>query len=300
MKNLLQTIGNTPMIKLSKILKNQNISLFAKLEGQNPGGSIKDRVALYLIEQAEQRGELKKGKIILEATSGNMGISLAMIGAYKGYEVQIVMSEGMSEERKTMLRALGAKLILTDRKLGTEGAIAKAKNLVENTASLYWFANQFNNPDNVEAHFQGIALEILKEVPQIDYLVAGLGTSGTVVGIAQRFQKDSPQTKIVGVIPPAGYQIQGLQNPQGDFCGEIYQANFIDELFPVSKEDAFTMTQRAATEEGIFVGMSAGAALFAATKIGKSLKSGNLVVIIPDRGEKYLSTDLFRKTENQL
>lgn len=294
MKNLLQTIGNTPIIKLEKIINNKNVNLFAKLEGQNPGGSIKDRVALYMVEQAEKRGELGKSKIILEATSGNMGIALAMVGAYKGYEVHIVMSEGMSEERKTMLKALGAKLILTDKSFGTEGAIAKAKELFKNSPLLYWFSNQFNNRDNIQAHYHGIASEILQEVPNIDYIIAGVGTSGTIIGIANRFKNDSPKTKIVGVFPPADYKIQGLQNPQKDFSGDIYNSSLIHKHFHVTKEEAFEMARKAAKEEGLFVGMSSGAALFAASRIGESLKSGNMVVIIPDRGEKYLSTELFK------
>ena len=293
MKNLLQTIGNTPLIKLDKILSNKNVNLFAKLEGQNPGGSIKDRAALYMIEQAEKRGELKPGKIILEPTSGNMGIALTMIGAQKGYEVHILMSEGMSEERKIMLRALGAKLILTDKTLGTEGAIAKAKELVKKSPFLYWFSNQFNNQDNVQAHYHGTASEILQEVPNIDYLIAGIGTSGTIIGIANRFKKDSPKTKIIGVLPPAGYKIQGIQNPKKDFSGDINKNNLIDEYRQVSKEDAFTMARKVATQEGLFVGMSSGAALIAASQTSQSLKAGNMVVIIPDRGEKYLSTELF-------
>lgn len=291
--NLLQTIGNSPMIKLNKIIKNKNVNLFAKLEGQNPGGSIKDRAALYMIEQAEKRGELARGKIILEATSGNMGIALAMIGAQKGYEVYIVMSEGMSEERKTILKALGAKLILTDKKLGTEGAINKAKEIIKSSPLLYWFSNQFNNQDNVRAYYYGIAREILREVPDIDYLIAGVGTSGTIIGIANRFKKDSPKTKIIGVFPPAGYKIQGLQNPREDFSGDIYEDDLIDKHFYVSKEEAFAMARKAVAKEGLFVGMSSGAALFAASQTGESLRNGNIVVIIPDRGEKYLSTELF-------
>jgi len=291
--NLLQTIGNMPMIKLSKILNNGDVNLFAKLEGQNPGGSIKDRTALYIIEQAEKRGELRQGKIILEATSGNMGIALAMIGAQKGYQVHIVMSEGMSKERKIMLRALGAKLILVDKRLGTEGAINKAKEIAKDSPFLYWFSDQFNNQDNVWAHYHGIAQEILNEVSHIDYLVAGIGTSGTIIGIANRFKKDSPKTKIIGVFPPAGYKIQGLQNPQKDFNGDIYRDNVLDKRFYVSEEEAFAMARKVATKEGLFVGMSSGAALFVASQIGISLKNVNIVVILPDRGERYLSTELF-------
>ncbi|MBU2542416.1 cysteine synthase family protein [Patescibacteria group bacterium] len=291
--NLLQTIGNTPIIKLNKILDNKNVNLFAKLEGQNPGGSVKDRAALYMIEQAEKRGDLKPDNIILEATSGNMGIALAMIGAQKGYEVHIVMSEGMSEERKIMLRSLGAKLILTEKKFGTQGAITKAKELIKNSPSKYWFSNQFNNKDNVLAHYHGIAPEILQEISDIDYLIAGVGTSGTIIGIANKFKKDSPNTTITAVIPPAGYQIQGIQNPQEDFIGNIYNTDLIDEYFHVSKEDAFAMTRKIAQKEGLFLGMSSGAVLFAANEISRPLKNGNVVVIIPDRGEKYLSTKLF-------
>lgn len=293
MKNLLQTIGHTPLIKLEKTLDNKNVSLFAKLEGQNPGGSIKDRAAQYMVEQAEKRGELKKGKIILEATSGNMGIALAMIGAQKGYKVRIVMSEGMSQERQAMLRALGAKLILTEKKSGTKGAITKAKELFKRSPRLYWFSDQFNNPDNVEAYSHGLAPEILSAVPDIDYLIAGVGTSGTIIGIASRFKKDSPKTKILGVFPPAGYKIQGLQNPQKDFHGNIYKENLIDQRFYVSKKEALKTARKAAAQEGLFVGLSSGAALFAASQIGKLLKTGNIVVIMPDRGEKYLSTGLF-------
>ena len=291
--NLLQTIGNTPMIKLNKIFDNKSINLFAKLEGQNPGGSIKDRAALYMIEQAEKREQLKPGKVILEATSGNMGISLAMVGAQKGYQVHIVMSEGMSEERKTMLKALGAKLILTKKELGTEGAIKKARQLVESSPLLYWFSNQFNNQDNVQAHYHGIATEILNQVPNIDYLVAGVGTSGTIIGLVNRFKKYSSKTKIIGVFPPAGYKIQGIQNPHKDFSGDIYKDDVLDEYIQVSKEQAFAMARKVAKEEGLFIGMSSGAALFVASQISKSLKTGNIVVVIPDRGEKYLSTELF-------
>ncbi len=286
---LLQTIGNTPVITL----KNGDVTIFAKLEGQNPGGSVKDRVALYMITQAEKHGDLKPGKTIIEATSGNMGIALAMIGANKGYEVQIVMSEGMSEERKTMLRALGAKLILTDRKLGTEGAINKAKSIVKNAPEKYWFANQFNNEDNALSHYHGIAPELINQVPSIDYLVSGIGTSGTIVGIANRFKKDSPDTKIVGVLPPSGYKIQGIQNPGQDFHGQIFDEKLVDEYIDVSVEEAYSMARKIAETQGLFVGMSSGAALSVAYRLASSIDRGTIVVIIPDRGEKYLSTPLF-------
>lgn len=184
-------------------------------------------------------------------------------------------------------------MILTDRKLGTGGAIKKAKELIEASPDLYWFSNQFNNPDNVEAHYNGIAKEILHEVENIDYVIAGAGTSGTIVGIAKRFKQESPKTRVVGVFPPGGYQIQGIQNPKEDFIGKIYDENLLDELVQVTKDEAYAMSRNIAKEEGVFVGMSSGAALAAAVKKAESLQFGNIVVIIPDRGEKYLSTPLF-------
>lgn len=184
---------------------------------------------------------------------------------------------------------------INDKRFGIEGAIANTKELVKRSPLLYWFPDQFNNPDNVLAHYHGIALEIIQDVSNIDYLLAGVGTAGTIIGIANRFKKDSPRTRIIGVFPPAGYIIQGLQNPQKDFCGSIYKNDLIDEHFHVSKEDAFAMTRKAAKREGLFVGMSSGAALFAACQAAEVLRKGNLVVVIPDRGEKYLSTELFAR-----
>lgn len=292
-QNILQTIGNTPLAKLNKLVTDPRINLFAKLEGQNPGGSIKDRAALYMIEQAEKRGGLNKDKTILEATSGNMGIALAMIGAQKGYKVQIIMSEAMSEERKKMIKSYGAELVLTDGKLGTEGAMVRAERMVKKYPDKYWFVDQFNNPDNAGAHYHGIAKEITREVKDIDVLIAGLGTSGTIMGIAKRFKKELPDTKIIGVIPPAGYSIQGIQNPSQDFTGGIYKSELIDEHLLVQKTRVLEITKKVAKTEGLFVGMSSGAALFAALEKTRQMKKGNIVVILPDRGEKYLSTKLF-------
>ena len=250
-------------------------------------------MALYMIRKARQRRELKKGQTILEATSGNMGISLAMLGAYFGYPVEIVMSQGMSDERKKMLRALGAKLILTPAQEGTGGALKKACDLKKEFPQKYWFSDQFNNPDNSEAHYNGIAPELLDQLSPIDYLIAGTGTSGTLMGIAQRFKEESPQTKIIEVNPPGGYKIQGLQNPIEDFKGKIYTPDLIEEKIEVSTQEAYRTANQIARTEGLFVGMSSGAFLFVAQKISRQIKSGNIVIILPDRGEKYLSTALF-------
>jgi len=292
-KNIIQSIGRTPLLKLKRFSTEKKVNIFVKMEGQNPGGSIKDRVALYMIRKARQRGELKKGQTILEATSGNMGISLAMLGAYFGYPVEIVMSQGMSDERKKMLRALGAKLILTPAQEGTGGALKKACDLKKEFPQKYWFSDQFNNPDNSEAHYNGIAPELLGQLSPIDYLIAGTGTSGTLMGIAQRFKEESPQTKIIEVNPPGGYKIQGLQNPIEDFKGKIYAPDLIEEKIEVSTQEAYRTANQIARTEGLFVGMSSGAFLFVAQKISRQIKSGNIVIILPDRGEKYLSTALF-------
>ena len=294
MKNLLDTIGNTPIIQLNNIIKTTNVNLYAKLEGQNPGGSIKDRVALYMIEQAEKKGELKKGMTILEASSGNMGISLAMIGTFKGYKVTIIMSEGMSEERRIMIKALGADLILTNKEKGTEGAILKAKELINKYPEKYWFVNQFNNEDNVLSHYHGIASEILSQIPNIDYIISGIGTSGTIMGIAKKIKSASPKTKIVGVYPPSGYKIQGIQNPNEDFKGDIYNSKLVDILLNITSEEAFQIAKLLAQTEGLFVGMSSGAVVAAALKLASLNKNGSMLVILPDRGEKYVSTNLYK------
>ncbi len=290
--NILETIGNTPLVELKKFSSSQ-VKIFAKLEGQNPSGSIKDRVALHMIETAEKTGELTKDKIILEATSGNMGIALSMIGAYKGYEVNIVMSEAMSEERKKIMRGFGAKLIETPKELGTAGAIQKVQEFLTKNPAKFWFANQFNNPANTEAHYLGTAPEVLADLEKVDYIVAGGGTFGTITGIAKKFREISPQTKIIGLLPEQGYKIQGIQNFQKDFHGDLLKTDLVDEFIEVSQQEAFITTRELAKEEGVFAGMSSGANLFGALKIREKIKEGNIVVIFPDRGEKYLSTPLF-------
>lgn len=291
--NILNTIWNTPFIKLEKILKNKNVKLYAKLEWQNPGWSIKDRIALYMIKKAETKWNLKKWQTILEATSWNMWISLAMIWAYLWYKVNIVMSEGMSLERKTMLRSLWAELILTDKKLGTEWAIQKARKLIKDNPKKYWFANQFNNPDNVEAHYNWIAKEIITDLPNIDYFISWIWTSWTIMWIAKKLKETNNNTQIVWVIPPAWYWIQWIQNPTDDFSWNILKNELIDKTYNISNDEAYAMSRLLAITEWIFAWMSSWASLFIANEISKKIKSGTIVIIIPDRWEKYLSTELF-------
>lgn len=294
-KNVLGMIGNTPMIKINKIISKPGVNIYAKLEGANPGGSIKDRVALKMLEEAEKSGELTKKKTIVEATSGNTGIALAMIGAIKGYSVEIVMSEAVSVERRKMIGAFGAKITLTDPTQGTDGAILKVRELTKNNPGKYYHTNQFSNEHNKLAHYETTAREIWQQTNgQIDYFVAAIGTSGTLMGIGAYLKKQNPKIKIVSAEPVKGHYIQGLKNMEEALVPAIYNSGTLDEIIKIDTEEAFAMVRRIVKEEGIFVGMSSGAAMLAATKIADKIKSGNIVTIFPDRGEKYLSTALFK------
>lgn len=293
-KNILETIGKTPMVKINKINPNPKVEIYAKLEGQNPGGSIKDRIAMKMLQQAIKEKKLTKKKIIIEPTSGNTGIGLAMMGAVLGYKVEIVMSAAVSIERRKMLQAYGAKIILTDPKLGTDGAIVKARELVKKYPKKYFMPDQFTNVYNKIAHYETTAKEIWKDTGgKIDYFVSSIGTSGTIMGVGEYLKKYNPEIRIVCAYPEKGHYIQGLKNMEEAIVPAIYEKKKIDEFITIKSEDAFQMTRQIAKKEGIFAGMSSGAAMLAAVKLAKKIKSGRIVVICPDRGEKYLSTKLF-------
>lgn len=292
-QNILETIGNTPIVKINKLNPNHKVNIYIKLEGQNPGGSVKDRIAIAMIEAAEKDGSLTKDKIILEPTSGNTGIGLAMVAAYKGYAVLLVMSEGMSAERRKILKALGAEFVLTDKTKGTDGAIMKAHEMYDADPKKYWLPNQFSNPANPEAHYKTTAVEILADVPDITHFVAGLGTSGTIMGVSRRLREARPGVKIIAVEPVLGHKLQGLKNMKEAIVPEIYNAQAFDEKVNVEDAIAHEQVRVLAKREGIFLGMSAGAALYASLELAKKLESGNIVMIAPDRGEKYVSTVLF-------
>src|SRR6056297_3209444 len=293
-KNILETIGNTPLVKINKMSPNPGVNIYAKLEGVNPGGSIKDRIALNMIRQAEEEGALTKEKTIIEPTSGNTGIGLAMIGAIKGYKVKIVMSEAVSEERRRMIKSFGADLVLTEKNAGTDGAIKKTKELVANEPEKYFMPNQFSNQYNKMAHYKTTAEEIWVQTEgRIDYFVSALGTSGTIMGVSKYLKEKNPEIKIVSAHPSKGHYIQGLKNMEEAIVPEIYEESSIDETVMVDSEKAFEVTRQIVRQEGIFVGMSSGAAMFAALQVAEKIKAGNIVVIFPDRGEKYLSTPLF-------
>ena len=294
--DILQTIGNTTMVRINRLNPNKNTTIYAKLEGLNPTGSIKDRIALSMIQQAEISGKLTKGKTIIEPTSGNTGVALAMIGSLKGYDVEIVMSSAVSVERRQMIQAFGGKVTLTDGKLGTDGAIRKAREMVKAEPEKYFMQDQFSNEFNKIAHYRTTGEEIWKQTGgKIDYFVSALGTSGTIMGVSKVLKEHNPDIKIVCAHPVKGHYIQGLKNMEEAIVPSIYDPSQIDITIMVETEAAYEMTRRIVSQEGIFVGMSSGAAMFAAVEIAKQIKSGIIVVIFPDRGEKYLSTNLFKQ-----
>jgi len=297
-QNILQTIGATPLVRINRLNPNPNSSIYAKIEGFNPTGSIKDRIALKMIEQAEAEDILTRDKIIIEPTSGNTGIGLAMIGSVKGYRVEIVMSAAVSIERRMMIEAFGAKVTLTDKNLGTDGAIKKAQELVEKYPDKYFMPYQFSNKYNKMAHYKTTAEEIWKDTNgTITHFVSAIGTSGTIMGVGKGLKENNPKIKIVEAHPEKGHYIQGLKNMQEAIVPEIYNPDLIDESIMIKSEDAIEMSRKIILEEGIFVGMSSGAAMLAAYEVAKKTDDAVIVVIFPDRGEKYLSTDMFKSED---
>lgn len=293
-KNILQTIGNTPMAAINKLRAGGKANIYAKVEGVNPGGSIKDRIALKMIEAAAAEKKLKKGQTIIEATSGNTGISLAMIGAIKGYEVEIVMSEAVSVERRQMIKAFGARVVLTDGREGTDGAILKVRSIVREYPRKYYHTDQFSNSNNQLAHYETTAQEIWRQTNgEIDYFAASIGTSGTLMGVGRYLKKYKPDVKIVSIEPKKGHYIQGLKNMKEAIVPAIYEKSKLDDIISVDTREACAMCREIAVKEGIFAGMSSGAAMLGSLKLAEKAKKGNIVTIFPDRGDKYLSAGLF-------
>ena len=292
---VLGAIGNTPIVELATVNPHaQNVRIFAKLEGNNPGGSVKDRPAYWMITAAEEAGRLGNGRTILEPTSGNTGIALAMIGAAKGYAVKLCMPGCVSIERQRILEALGAEVVLSPSSEGTDGAIRLAHKLVDASPDEYYMPNQFVNEANILSHYETTGPEILEQTGgQIDAFVAGMGTTGTLMGVSRFFKEHHPDTRVIGIEPPLGHRIQGLKNMQEAIRPKIYNRDMLDEKITVNDEEAFETTRRLATEEGIFVGMSSGASVAGAIKIAEKMNRGTIVTLLPDRGDRYLSTSLF-------
>jgi cysteine synthase B len=287
-------IGNTPMVRLDNINPNPRVRLYAKLEGNNPGGSVKDRIAHYMIKDAEAAGRLKPGDTILEPTSGNTGIGLAMVGAVRGYKVKLVMPACVSVERRKTLEAFGAEVVLSPGKEATDGAIRLAHKLHDENPGLYFMPDQFNNPSNIKAHYETTGVEVFNQTDgQVSVFVAGMGTTGTLMGAGKRLKEYDRAIKIVGVEPLLGHKIQGLKNMSESIVPGIYDPSRLDEKRNVQDDRAFETARELALREGLFVGMSSGAAVYAALQIARELTDGVIVVILPDRGDRYLSTTLF-------
>ena len=293
--SLPQAIGNTPLVELTRLAAGLPVRIFAKLEGNNPGGSVKDRPAWYMVKKAEENGLLSPGKTILEPTSGNTGIALAMIGAARGYRVKLVMPACVSMERRAVLEAYGAEVVLSKACQTTDGAIRLAHQILADDPDRYYMPNQYANSNNPLAHYETTGPEIFRQTAgEIDVFVAGMGTSGTLMGTGRFLREAKPGVRIVGIEPRLGHKVQGLKNMREAIVPEIYHEEELDEKLTVEDEDAFETARRLALEEGIFVGMSSGAAMAGALKVAQGMASGVIVALLPDRGDRYLSTSLFR------
>jgi cysteine synthase len=291
--NLIDLIGNTPVVEIQHMSPNPHVRIFAKLENFNPGGSVKDRIGKTMIADAERDGRLApgNGKIILEPTSGNTGIGLAMIACLKGYEFVAVIPESTSIERRKMMAAFGAKFILTDGTKGTNWAIEVAHRLLKEDER-YLMLDQFNNPANPRAHYETTGPEILRDVPEITHFLAGMGTGGTLMGVLRYMREHKPEVSIIGLEPVAGSRIQGLRN-MAAYVPSIYHGEMLDDRVVLDDEESFRIARELACVEGLFVGISSGAAMWGAMEVAKRIKEGTFVVIFPDGGEKYMSTPLF-------
>lgn len=293
-RNILETIGETPLVKINALNPYKTVSIYAKLEGCNPMGSVKERIALSMVEGAERDGRLTKDKIILEATSGNTGIGLAMVGVVKGYKVHITISRGVSKERRKILRALGAKVVLTPAEKGTDGAIDKADEIYQKNPAKYCRLNQYTDLYNIDVHYRTTGPEIWRQTGgKIDIFVVGLGTTGTIMGAGRYLREQNPALRIIAVEPQPGHHQEGLRNMTTARVPPIFDWSILDEKIVAYDEDAYEMTRQIALKEGIFAGISSGSALWAALQVAKQVENKEMVVIFPDRGDKYLSRKLF-------
>jgi cysteine synthase B len=292
-KNILDLIGNTPMMRIQRLNPNPNVEVYLKLEKANPSGSIKDRIALYMIEQAEKSGHLTAGKTVIEPTSGNTGIGIALVCRAKGYDAIIVMPETMSMERRQILISLGAKVLLSDGSKGMDGAEDLAREIAAKNPDEFFMPNQFANQANVLAHYETTAAEIWRDTDgKVTHFVAGIGTSGTLMGVSKRLKEFNPDVKIIGVQPEVGTAIQGLKDLKTQHIPKIWNPKLVDEILYVDPKVAEETARLLALQESVFVGPSSGAIFHVASEKAKELARGVIVCIAPDGGEKYLSTTL--------
>ena len=294
--SILDSIGNTPVVRLRHLAPERGAAILVKLEGSNPGGSVKDRIALWMVKHAERKGILKQGKTILEATSGNTGIGLALVGATLGYRVKLTVPENVSAERKQTLQAYGAELVLSPGERGTDGAIELADRLLNTDPDMYYMPDQYSNTANWLSHYETTSQEIIRQTGgRVNTFVAGMGTGGTLMGVSRGLKEFSSNIQIIGVEPEQGHSIQGLKNMEESAVPAIFESDRIDRIISRSDMQAFEMTSLLARSEGLFVGMSGGAAVSAAITVAQEMDQGTtLVVLVADRGDRYLSTGVFR------
>jgi [CysO sulfur-carrier protein]-thiocarboxylate-dependent cysteine synthase len=290
--DIVAAVGNTPLVGIQSLSPDPSVRLFAKLEGANPSGSVKDRIAAALVDDLEARGELGPGKILLESTSGNTGIALALVAHRRGYPLTVVMADNVSPERRTLVRAFGAAIIDSPGSLGSNGAIAKARELARND-SRYALADQYGNEVNSTAHEQSTGPEILAQCPDIDVFVAGLGTSGTLMGVARYLRREKPGVKIVAAEPLPGAGVQGLRSLDDGFVPEIFDPELLDRKFLISNREAVLGVRALLARAGIFAGLSSGAILVAARRVARDMRGATIVALLPDGGWKYLSAGIF-------
>ena len=298
--SMLELVGNTPLVEIPRMSPNPNVEIYAKLEGQNPTGSSKDRAAKWMIEAGERSGALTPGKIILEPTSGNTGIGLAMIGRVKGYRVKVVMPDAVSQERKQLLQAFGAEIVYSEGALGTNGSIKMCWDIYNENPDSYFMPYQYGNEANPRAHYEGTGPEILADLPDIDVFVAGLGTGGTLTGVGRYLKEHKPGVRIIAAVPNPGDLVQGLRSLDEGFIPPILDESILDGKIAVDSQTSFALTKELTQKEGIFAGISAGAAVKAAQRVAQRMEHGKIVVLLPDGGWKYLSTGLWAREWDEI
>lgn len=294
--NLIGAIGNTPLVEMPNLSPSAQVRLFAKLEGHNPTGSIKDRIARSMVERAEQEGRLRPGMTILESTSGNTGIALAMVARVKGYRLRVVMPENLTPERADLLHVFGAEIIYSPGEQGSNGAVRLAQRIIDAEPDRYYYPYQYGNPANPDAHYQTTAPEIIADLPKVDVFVAGLGTGGTLMGVGRRLREHNPRVAIVAAEPLPGEQVQGLRSLEEGFVPPILDTALLDRRILVSNHDSVVGMRLLSDREGIFAGVSSGANLHVALRVARAYDRANIVVLLCDGGWKYLSARLWTDT----
>ena len=299
-QTILDAIGDTPLVRLGRSSPKAGVNIYAKLEGQNPTGSLKDRIALYMINAAEESGELTPDKTILEPTSGNTGISLAMVARVKGYRLLCVLPDIVTPEREQLLRAFGADVVYAEGARSTNDAIFKAQRMLAEEPGLYYMPYQYGNEANPRAHYETTAVEILRDLPQVSAFVSGLGTGGTLTGVGRRLKENNPDVKIVAAVPHPGDLVQGLRSLEDGFIPPILDESVLDGRIVVDSRSSFAAVKELMENEGIFAGISSGAVMRTAQRVASGMDGGDIVALLADGGWKYLSTALWTKEHEQL